>query len=115
MTMIVSRIATLLAALLFSTTVLASEAGPAGGEPPSDKQLQKFAVAMNEVMAIQRSYAARMQSQDVEQDMGQLQQQAQVEMVEAIEKRGLEVDEYNQIAMHVQQDPDLQQKVMDLQ
>ncbi len=51
----------------------------------------------------------------VMQEIQQIQQQSNQEMVEAVEEEGLDVQQFNQIAQAIQQDPELQARLQELQ
>lgn len=73
----------------------------------SDQQLEQFVDAVTSVEQVQQEYAAQIQdTQDAEQAQT-LRQEAQEEMVSAVEDSGLSVDEFNLIAQQIQTDPAL--------
>jgi hypothetical protein len=80
----------------------------------SDAQLQEFAKARAAVFLVQEQFqgqAANITSQD---EMVTLQQQANEQMVQAIQATDLNVEQYNQIASLVQADPQVQKRYMEL-
>lgn len=103
------------AALAFSTAGMAQQQG-AQQQPPadvdvSDAELQSFAEARTAITEIQQDYSQRMQNADDPEKANELQQQANEEMIGAVEDTGLDVESFNTIAMAVQNDPELQQKL----
>jgi len=80
----------------------------------SEQQLQSFAEAQSAIMDIQNDFTQRMQNAENPEAANQLRQQANEEMVAAVESAGLEVDTFNSIAMAIQNDPELQQKLQEM-
>lgn len=79
-----------------------------------DEQLEEFVQAHSSVQQIYDQYqgqAATVQSQD---DLIVLQQQANEEMVQAIEQSDLSLAEYNQIASAIQFDPDIRDRYIQM-
>jgi tRNA(Ile2) C34 agmatinyltransferase TiaS len=99
----------------------APPASPAQGAPAqaapatqqvevSEKQLKDFSVVQQEVAAISSTYQGQLQSTNDPNEVAEISQKANQEMVKVVEKSPLSVQEYNQIAMLLQQDKGLQQK-----
>ena len=108
--------AALLAALLaFSTAGIAQQqqAAPTDVEV-SDADLRSFAEARTAISEIQQDYSTRLQNADDPEKANELQQQANEEMIGAVEETGLDVDSFNTIAMAIQNDPELQQKLQQI-
>jgi hypothetical protein len=153
---------TLMGLLLFggASTVSAQQAPapqPGGMQQPrqmdvSESDLERFAVAIQQIQAIEQQAQAQMieaiesqgltldrfneiaQSQQDPSMQGQvdvsgeeaeifeqaveritgIRQEADLEMETAVEQEGLNVEEFNLIAQAVQQDPSLQQRVMEM-
>ncbi|MCC5863775.1 MAG: DUF4168 domain-containing protein [Wenzhouxiangella sp.] len=101
-------------ALLFAVTANAQDyqmqQQPAQVEV-SDQQLQQFAEAQIQISEIQRDFSARLQDVDDAERAHELQVQANEEMTEAVEDAGLDVQSFNEIAMAIQNDPELQQRL----
>lgn len=101
-------------ALLFGATASAQDyqmqQQPAQVEV-SDQQLQQFAEAQIQISEIQRDFSARLQDVDDAERAHELQVQANEEMTEAVEDAGLDVQSFNEIAMAIQNDPELQQRL----
>jgi hypothetical protein len=102
--------------LLTAFTVSAQQSMPedvAPVEVPVEK-LEKFVDAQKSILDIQQQYTSKLESADDQQQSEQLRQQANKEMVVAVEEAGLNVESYNQIAMAVRSDPELQQQINDM-
>lgn len=82
-------------------------------EVPVEK-LEKFVDAQNSILDIQQKYTSKLESADDQEQSEQLRQQANKAMVVAVEEAGLDVESYNQIAMAVRSDPELQQQINDM-
>ncbi len=95
-------------------------AGQAAAPPQSaddfDKEeLESFANAREKVQTIQQDYSQKLQEAEDPSKSRELQQQAQQEMVQAVQAEGLDASTYNQIVTAVQSNQELQKKVEDLQ
>lgn len=80
----------------------------------SDHRLKKFMSAQQEVSAIQQRYAGKLQSESDPRAGSAIQQEMQQKMIESVEKAGLEVPEFNQIATAISQDPALRERAVQL-
>jgi len=100
-----------------------AQGGAQQGQPPQqqggkaaadvdDASLNKFKDAFAEVNSIRESFAGKLENVEDPEKAQKLQQKAQKNMVSAVEDAGLSVQEYNQIFAAVQQNPELQQKVL---
>jgi len=88
---------------------------PAAGQPSqpatpapaavSEEKLQSFAVALAEVEKIKQEYSQRLQSAGSQEEQQQIQNEAGQKMLQAVEAKGISVDEYNQIVQSAQSDP----------
>ncbi|MFO7763483.1 MAG: DUF4168 domain-containing protein [Wenzhouxiangellaceae bacterium] len=104
------------AALAFSTAGLAQQQQAAPTDVDvSDAELQSFAEARTAITEIQQDYSDRLQNADDPEKANELQQEANEEMIGAVEDTGLDVESFNTIAMAVQNDPELQQKLQQLE
>lgn len=104
-------------ALAFSTAGMAQQqqqAAPPADIDVSEAELQSFAEARTAITEIQQDYSQRLQSADDPEKANKLQQEANEKMIGAVEETGLDVDSFNQIAMAVQNDPELQQKLQQI-
>jgi len=80
----------------------------------TDAQLQEFAEAQAAVGQVQSNFQAQAQAVETQEEMQMVQQQANEQMVQAIQETDLSVQEYNQIANAVQADPQLREKYMNM-
>jgi hypothetical protein len=88
---------------------------PGQGAPNMEmdsETLDSFADAYVEVRNIQSDFADQLGSVEDREKAQELQREAQEEMVSAVEDAGLSVQEYNQVASQMQNDPELREKVM---
>lgn len=81
----------------------------------SDEQVESFAEAQARVAEIGEKWTPRMQEAESSEDVQKAREQAQQEMVIAVENSGLSVQEYNQIARAAQADEELRAKIQDAQ
>lgn len=97
------------------------EAGAAGQAPPpaeatpgmalTEQTVDTFVDAFVAVQEIRHDFAERLQEAADETQAQAMQQEAQEEMMRAVEEEGMSVQEYNEVAMALQQDPELMQQV----
>lgn len=110
---------TCLSALALAGQAMAQEPPP----PPAaqqeiavtDDQLVKFADAQQAIVQIQQDFSGRLQGVEDPDEAHQLQVQANEEMTAAVRDAGLDVESFNQIAVAVQNDPELQQRFSRIQ
>jgi hypothetical protein len=81
----------------------------------SDKEIQDFAAAASDVRQLNRQWvpkvqAAAQQGPDAEQ---KARQQAMSEMTQAVQKRGLSVEQYNKMVELAQANPEVQRKIQE--
>ena len=110
-------IATLLMAIALLGTVHAQDAGM--GEVPgqveiTDTDLERFVEVQADIQSIVQEYSARLEGTEDSEAAAQLQQEASQMMVAAVEDIGLDVATYNNIAVALEQDEDLQQRVQQM-
>ncbi len=102
-------------ALIFGGQAMAQDYQMEQQEPPqtdvSEQELQQFAEAQTQISEIQQDFAGRLQDVEDPEKAHELQVQANEEMTEAVESAGLDVDSFNDIAMAIQNDPELQQRL----
>jgi hypothetical protein len=77
----------------------------------SESELQQFATAQVQISEIQQDFAGRLQGVEDPEKAHELQIKANEEMTEAVEDAGLDVESFNTIAMAIQNDPELQQRL----
>jgi GTP1/Obg family GTP-binding protein len=68
----------------------------------SDAELQTFAEAAMEVQQINQEYQPQMQQAQTPEEQQSIRDEATEKMVEAIEEKGLSVEQYNEIASAAQ-------------
>ncbi len=109
------QLVALTVALLFGVAAAAqdyqAQQPPAETIDVSDQQLQQFANAQGEISEIQQDFSTRLQDVDDPEKAHELQMEANDEMTAAVESAGLDVQTFNQIAMAIQSDPELQQQL----
>lgn len=97
-----------------------SATAPQPGMPPmqqqqqqdvSKAQLQQFVQAFRQVQTVQQKYEPALKAKDPKK-VQDVQNQAAQEMVSGIQKSGMTVQQYNQIAQTLNSNPDLRQKVL---
>lgn len=107
--------ATLIAApLAWAPLAMAYEDDMDAGAPDievSSAEVESFAAAMLDVQQLGQEWTQRMQETEDQEELSQMQQEAQEEMISAIEDHGMTVEEYNEIATAAQQDPELAQEI----
>ena len=92
---------------------------PAFGEttPPTaamtDQTVDTFVDAFVAVQGIREDYTERLQNASDEGEAQGLQQEAQEKMMQAVEASGMSVQEYNEVAMALQNDPELMERVQE--
>ena len=77
----------------------------------SDEELQQFVNLQDRIGEIREEYVSQIEAAESEDKARQLQQEAQSEMVSAIEDAGMSVQEYNAIAVAYNSNPDIQKRV----
>lgn len=77
----------------------------------SDEALQQFVDLQDRIGKIREEYVSQIEAAESEDKARQLQQEAQSEMVSAIEDAGMSVQEYNAIAVAYNSNPDIQKRV----
>jgi len=113
----ITTLMTLTVALIFAGAALAQTGYEAQQPEPvdvSDQQLEQFADAQVEIAGIQQDFSGRLQNVDDPEKAHELQLKANEQMTQAVEEAGLDVESFNQIAMAIQNDPELQQKLTEL-
>jgi flagellar biosynthesis component FlhA len=97
-----------------ATPIAASPAAAQATAPAtemSDEQLRRFAAAALQVQEIGRDWEAQAQAAENEAEVEALREQAQVEMVQAVESEGLSVGDYNAIVAAADADPDIAARI----
>lgn len=92
---------------------------PAFGEqtpsipPMTEQTIDTFVDAFVTVQEIRDEFAERLHSASDEAEARAMQQDAQQQMIRAVERLGISVQEYNDVAMALQDDPELMRKVQE--
>ena len=114
---------TLPAAALLAFTLAAPLPATAqmdGGQPPisagdlSESQLESFAAAATRVSEITEQLQMQAQAVESEEQLVELQEQANQQMMAAVEDEGLTVEEYNTIFQVAQVDPELNARLVEM-
>lgn len=77
----------------------------------SDDQLKSFAAAVQGIQAVANEYAPRLRDASGPDQVAELQQEAESEMLDAVQDEGLTVDEYNAIAVTAQTNPQVAETI----
>jgi hypothetical protein len=102
------------AALLLLAAPQAIAQQPMAPSAFSQEQIEAFADAAIEVQRVQTELDAQTQAAQNPDEVARLQQQAQADASQAVEAKGLSVDEYTAIAQAANQDPQLYAMIVDL-
>jgi len=120
--MIVSRTAAAAAVLLVTAGAPAlgqqsnptspTPGAPVQGDQLSDAMVRKVGTALRHVATIRQQYSQRAQSVNSPQQRQDLNDQAQKDMMKAIDDQGLSVAQYDQAIQLAQADPNLRQRLL---
>lgn len=77
----------------------------------TDEQVEKFAETQPAIEAIRADYSQRLLDVNDPERAAQLQNEAVEQMVETVTEAGLEVETYNRIALTLQSDPQLRERI----
>lgn len=77
----------------------------------TEQTVDMFVDAFVAVQEVREDFAERLGSATNESEAQAMQQEAQVEMLQAVERTGMSVQEYNDVATALQNDPELLQQV----
>lgn len=80
----------------------------------SESDLQKFADVQGDLEEIRTEYSGRLESTEDPDQAAQLQQEASQKMVQTVQDTGLNVETYSNIALAIQTDPELRDKVQSM-
>lgn len=81
----------------------------------NDAELTKFAKALEKVQRIGQDYTTRVKSADSDTKAMQLKQEANRKMVSAVKSEGLTVGKFNMIAKAAASDPEIRDRIKQLQ
>jgi hypothetical protein len=109
---------TMLAAGAAAPAALAQEDGAVMQQPApvdsaavTDEQINAFIAAAQGVNMVIETYQPQLEAAESEEAAMAVQQEAQDQMVSAVEQSGLSLDEYNAIAAGSQSDPELAERI----
>jgi hypothetical protein len=89
-----------------------------GGDAPAqtlDPQTkEQFVAAYVEIQEIQNEYSEKLQGAADEDQARDIQQQAQDEMIQAVENNGMSINEYNEVVGIISADPELRMEIEEL-
>lgn len=114
-------IALVSAAFLFTPMVASSEPAytpPAGAQEQTpapqvdDATVEKFVVAYADVRDLQQKFSKKLETVESQEEAQALQQEAQQEMISAVEEAGLNVADYNQVVSAMEQNPQLRDDIL---
>lgn len=77
----------------------------------TETKINQFVDALQEISDIRHEVSAQMEAAGDMEEAQRLQQDAQAQMIEAVENAGLTVEEYNQIASTMGSDPEMQEEI----
>ncbi|MBC7906584.1 MAG: DUF4168 domain-containing protein [Rhodospirillaceae bacterium] len=105
-------------ALAFTSPVLAAPSDPTPTQQsetteaqPDDGELSNFVAAFVRLIGVQHGYMMIMQDEEDPNRLESIKRDALDDMTTAVEQDGLSVDRYNEIALAVRDDPNLQGRV----
>lgn len=104
---LVKRCAGLLSVMLIAGLVL-SPARVLSENHFSDSQIDSFVRAQTEIMQLEQRYSAEFAEAETEMEQQMVMQEANEKMMNVIESEEIDLDMFNEIATHAQEDPDLQ-------
>ncbi|NDW22154.1 DUF4168 domain-containing protein [Alteromonas hispanica] len=79
-----------------------------------DKKLLQFTIAMDDIAQLRQKYEDKFNDVENADEAQALQEEAQGEMLNAIEAAGLSATEYTSIAQQAQQDEALRKKILNM-
>ena len=77
-----------------------------------DTMVEKFVEAFSEVRQIQIQFSSQLEGVSDQQEAQNLQQQAQQQMIGAVEEAGLSVADYNMVVAAMEQNPQLRDDIL---
>lgn len=93
------------------TTASAKTPGAASAAPIDDKKIEQFATAYVEVASIQRNASAELQSANDPAKAEEVKANAESAMIAAVERNGLDVNEFNRIVETMAADDNIRSRV----
>ena len=80
----------------------------------SDSDLEKFADVQEDLEGIRTEYSGKLESTEDPDQAAQLQQEASQKMVQVVQDAGMDVETYSNIALALQSDAELRDKVQSM-
>lgn len=80
----------------------------------SEEQIEAFVQAYVQLSQVREEYTARVQAAENQEEARQLQQEANDAMTAAIEEAGLSVEEYQQVALAINANAELRERVTEM-
>lgn len=80
----------------------------------SEEQIEAFAQAYVQLSQVREEYTARVQAAENQEQARELQQEANDAMTAAIEEAGLSVEEYQQVALAINANAELRERVTEM-
>ncbi|MEX1200188.1 MAG: DUF4168 domain-containing protein [Methylophaga sp.] len=80
----------------------------------SDKDLKQFALVQDDLEAIRSQYSGKLESTEDPDKAAELQQEASQKMVQVVQDAGMDVETYSNIALALQSDAELRDKVQSM-
>jgi restriction endonuclease Mrr len=80
----------------------------------SEEQLRSFAAATEEIRKIDMKYSDHIRNAESQKDALALREEAESEMVNAVQDEGLSLEEYNAIAQAAEDNPKLLQRILQM-
>jgi hypothetical protein len=121
---IIAFSATALTVVLIATgnpAPLAAQESPGGIAPPtpcggadslSDATVRKAGAALHRVLQIRKDFSERMKAAPTPDQQHGLAQQAEGAAVEAVNRQGLSIEQYNEVIRKAQADPALRKRLL---
>lgn len=88
--------------------------GDAPGQTLDPQTKEQFVAAYVEIQDIQNVYSEKLQAAADEDQAREIQQQAQDEMIQAVENNGMSINEYNEVVGIISADPELRMEIEEL-
>jgi len=101
-------------------SAVAQQAAPQQGAPSqaapaadySDDKLESYAEAVVGIQEVNQKWQTEMNAAESQEEADKIREQSFTEMEEVVQDKGLTVQEYNDITVAAQSNPDLNQKIL---
>lgn len=94
---------------------VAAQPAQAQSQEFSDQQLEAFVVALDDIMVISGQLREQAEQASSQEEVEQLRQNANQQMVDAIQRAGLDVETYNEISNAMRTDAQLAEEIQEKQ